>query len=260
MIISLKNVSWRRDTTMILCDMNWEVRQGQHWCIVGLNGSGKTTMLNVVNGYIWPTTGQVEVLDHRFGEVDLRELRKRIGWVSTSLQQKLHGHQTALTIVLSGKFATIGLYDDTNEEDLKHAEELMEFLGCTSLAARTYDTLSQGQRQKVLIARALMANPDLLILDEPCTGLDIFAREQLLEMIEKITKQPGGPTLLYVTHHIEEISPCFTHTLLVKRGEIYKADETANCLQSDVLSEFFDTPVEVQEHHNRKWLTLAGDR
>ncbi|MNO39135.1 putative ABC transporter ATP-binding protein YlmA [compost metagenome] len=260
MIISLKNVSWQRDTTMILREMNWEVKQGQHWCIVGLNGSGKTTMLNVVNGYIWPTTGQVEVLDHRFGDVDLRELRKRIGWVSTSLQQKLYGHQTALTIVLSGKFATIGLYDKTNEEDQKQAEELMEFLDCSSLAARTYDTLSQGQRQKVLIARALMANPDLLILDEPCTGLDIFAREQLLQMIEKITKQPGGPTLLYVTHHIEEITPCFTHTLLVKNGEIYKGDETENCLQSDVLSDFFDTPVEVQEHHNRKWLTLGDDK
>lgn len=181
------------------------------------------------------------MLDHRFGDVDLRELRKRIGWVSTSLQQKLYGNQTALNIVLSGKFATIGLYDKTNEEDQKQAEELMEFLDCSSLVSRTYDTLSQGQRQKVLIARALMVNPDLLILDEPCTGLDIFAREQLLQMIEKITKQPGGPTLLYVTHHIEEITPCFTHTLLVKSGEIYKGDETVNCLQSDVLSDFFDT-------------------
>ncbi|WP_238652047.1 ABC transporter ATP-binding protein [Paenibacillus piscarius] len=257
MIISLENVSWRREQTMILQNMNWQVQQGQHWCIVGLNGSGKTTMLNVVNGYIWPTQGQVEVLGHRFGDVDLRELRKRIGWVSTSLQQKLYGHQTALNIVLSGKFATIGLYDKTEEEDLKQAEELLEFLDCSALATRTYDTLSQGQRQKILIARALIANPELLILDEPCTGLDIFAREQLLQMIEKITKQEGGPTLLYVTHHIEEIAPCFTHTLLVKKGEIYKAAGTAECLKSEVLSDFFDTPVEVQEHHNRKWLTLG---
>lgn len=257
MIISLENVSWRREQTMILHEMNWQVHEGQHWCIVGLNGSGKTTMLNVVNGYIWPTQGQVEVLGHRFGDVDLRELRKRIGWVSTSLQQKLYGHQTALNIVLSGKFATIGLYDKTEEADLKQAEELLEFLDCSALAARTYDTLSQGQRQKILIARALIANPELLILDEPCTGLDIFAREQLLQMIEKITKQEGGPTLLYVTHHIEEITPCFTHTLLVKKGEIYKAAETEECLKSEVLSDFFDTRVEVQEHHNRKWLTLG---
>lgn len=257
MIISLENVSWRREQTMILQNMNWQVHEGQHWCIVGLNGSGKTTMLNVVNGYIWPTQGHVEVLGHRFGDVDLRELRKRIGWVSTSLQQKLYGHQTALNIVLSGKFATIGLYDKTEEADLKQAEELLEFLDCSALATRTYDTLSQGQRQKILIARALIANPELLILDEPCTGLDIFAREQLLQMIEKITKQEGGPTLLYVTHHIEEITPCFTHTLLVKKGEIYKADETTECLKSEVLSDFFDTPVEVQEHHKRRWLTLG---
>lgn len=170
MIISLENVSWRREQTMILHEMNWQVEKGQHWCIVGLNGSGKTTMLNVVNGYIWPTQGQVEVLGHRFGDVDLRELRKRIGWVSTSLQQKLYGHQTVMNIILSGKFATIGLYDKTEEEDLKQAEELLEFLDCSALATRTYDTLSQGQRQKILIARALIANPELLILDEPCTG------------------------------------------------------------------------------------------
>jgi iron complex transport system ATP-binding protein len=257
MIIALDNISWRRDQTMILKDMNWKVRQGQHWCIVGLNGSGKTTMLNVVNGYIWPTSGHVEVLDHKFGDVDLRELRKRIGWVSTSLQQKLYGHQTALNIVLSGKFATIGLYDKTDEQDLQQAEELLAFLGCTELVQRTYDTLSQGQRQKILIARALMSSPDLLILDEPCTGLDIFAREQLLNMIQKITEQPKGPTLLYVTHHIEEIVPCFTHTLLIKKGEVYKADETPKCLTSEVLSDFFDTPVEVQQHLGRKWLTLA---
>lgn len=257
MIIELRDVSWRRDQTMILKNMNWQVERGQHWCIVGLNGSGKTTMLNVVNGYIWPTSGQVEVLDERFGNVDLRELRKRIGWVSTSLQQKLHGHHTALNIILSGKFASIGLYDQTSDEDLEQAHDLMRFLGCEELAQRTYDTLSQGQRQKILIARALIANPDLLILDEPCTGLDIFSREQLLQMIQRIAQQPGGPTLLYVTHHIEEIVPCFTHTLLIRQGEIYKADTTPNCLTSEVLSDFFGTGVAIQQHEDRKWLTLV---
>lgn len=257
MIIDIKDVSWKRDNKTILNGMTWQVRPGEHWSLLGLNGSGKTTLLNLVNGYMWPTTGEVSVLGERFGEVDLRELRKKIGWVSTSLQQKLYGHQTAEHIVLSGKFATIGLYDRTDEQDRGKALELMTFLGCETLLDRTYDTLSQGERQKVLIARALMAEPKLLILDEPCTGLDIFSREQLLQMIERITEQPDGPTLIYVTHHIEEIVPCFTHTLLIKKGEIYNSGATADLLTSATLSSFFGAPIEVRRRGGRMWLMLG---
>ncbi|WP_141506052.1 ABC transporter ATP-binding protein [Paenibacillus luteus] len=259
MIIDIQNVSWDRNEQKILQNINWTVQNGEHWCLLGLNGSGKTTLLNMINGYIWPTEGSMSVLDKKFGEFDLRELRKSIGWVSTSLQQKLYGSETALRIVLSGKFATIGLYDETNVEDVSHAENLMESLGCTALINRTYDTLSQGERQRVLIARALMPSPKLLILDEPCTGLDVFAREQLLQMIAAVAAAKDAPTIIYVTHHVEEILPCFTKTLLIKEGKVFAARETSDVLTSATMSDFFAVPVHIQRRDGRNWLSVQGE-
>ncbi|WP_040949412.1 ABC transporter ATP-binding protein [Gorillibacterium massiliense] len=254
MIIDVENVSWVRDNSIILKDVNWQVQPGEHWCIVGLNGSGKTTLLNMINGYIWPTKGKISVLGHKFGEFDLRELRKSIGWVSSSLQQRLYGSETALNIVLSGKFATIGLYDEFSHIDLTKAHTLLQLLGCEKLVSRKYDTFSQGERQRVLIARALMSSPKLLILDEPCTGLDVFARELLLSMIDNIAKQPDAPTLLFVTHHVEEIMPMFGKIILIKEGTVFKSGNTFDLLNTDILSDFFDAPVDVERRNGRTWL------
>ncbi|MBH5318109.1 ABC transporter ATP-binding protein [Paenibacillus sp. GSMTC-2017] len=259
MIIELSHVSWERGDDTILKDINWSVKEHEHWCLLGLNGSGKTTLLNLINGYIWPTAGQINVLGHKFGEYDLRLLRKNIGWVSTSLQQKLHGSDKALEIVVSGKHATIGIYDPYDDNDWNKADALMNRLGCSHLKQRTYDTLSQGERQRVLIARALMNDPKLLILDEPCTGLDIFAREQLLHMISSIVNTENAPTLVYVTHHIEEILPCFTQTLLVKQGAIYAADQTEHVLASERMSDFFDVQVNIEKRKDRYWLSVIGE-
>ncbi|MDQ8736684.1 ABC transporter ATP-binding protein [Paenibacillus sp. LHD-38] len=258
MIIDIQNVSWDRSDKHILRNINWQVKDGEHWCLLGLNGSGKTTLLNMINGYIWPTEGRMSVLGNPFGEFDLRELRKMIGWVSTSLQQKLYGSETAIKIVLSGKFATIGLYDQTDAEDNERAEELMRSLGCTALINRTYDTLSQGERQRVLIARALMASPKLLILDEPCTGLDVFSREQLLQMIAAVANEKHAPTIIYVTHHVEEILPCFTKTLLIKEGQVFAANDTTDVLTSELMSDFFSVPVEIKKRDGRNWLSVKG--
>jgi len=259
MIIDIQNVSWEQNNNKILEQINWQVHEGEHWCLLGLNGSGKTTLLNMINGYIWPTEGSMSVLGKKFGEFDLRELRKSIGWVSTSLQQKLYGSETALKIVLSGKFATIGLYDHTDSADLIQAEELMRTLGCTSLMERTYNTLSQGEKQRVLIARALMASPKLLILDEPCTGLDVFAREQLLQMIAAVAGEQNAPTIIYVTHHVDEILPCFAKTLLIKEGNVFAASDTSDVLTSALMSEFFAVPVDIEKRNGRNWLTVKGD-
>ncbi|RNB89259.1 ABC transporter ATP-binding protein [Brevibacillus nitrificans] len=259
MIIDVKNVSWQRDETTILDQINWQVSEGEHWCLVGLNGSGKTSLLKIISGYTWPTKGEVSVLDNLYGTVDLREVRKSIGWVSTSLMSQLHEHETAFRVILSGREATIGLYSAPTEEDKQQAQELLEMFRCVHLKNRPYGALSQGERQKVLIARALMAKPRLLILDEPCTGLDLLSREQLLAMIEQIAKQPGGPALVYVTHHIEEILPCFTHTLLLKDGKVYQAGENDQVLTTDELSRFFGVSVNIHRSQGRSWISLGEE-
>jgi iron complex transport system ATP-binding protein len=258
MMIDLQDVTWQRDERSILRNVSWQVEAGQHWCLVGLNGSGKTTLLNIICGYIWPTAGSVCVLGERYGATDVREVRKRIGWVSSALMEQLHEHESARRIVLSGRHATIGLYEAVTEADMEKAVTLLTEFGCGALLDRPYHTLSQGEKQKVLIARSLMADPELLILDEPCTGLDLLAREQLLYMIERIASQPGGPTLLYVTHHIEEILPCFTHTMLLKDGQVYRADSTPNVLNEGELSRFFGLPVGIQRTGDRTWVTIGN--
>lgn len=253
-IIEMKDVSWRRDGKTVLSHINWEVSEGENWALFGLNGSGKTTILNMLTGYIWPSEGKISVLGQKFGEVDLRQLRRSIGWVSSSLQEKLYGNDKAEDLIVSGKFASIGLYDRPAAEDYERAEQLMSQLGCAHLQGRSYQTCSQGEKQKLLIARALMASPKLLILDEACNGLDFISKESLLSSIENLAKGPNAPHMLYVTHHTEEILPVFGHTLLLRRGEVYGKGTTSDMLNSKSLSDFFELPVEVSWSHNRAWL------
>ncbi|SET90975.1 ABC transporter ATP-binding protein [Paenibacillus sp. NFR01] len=258
MIIDLHQVTWTRGANTLLSNVDWQVRPGEHWALLGLNGSGKTTLLNMITGYLWPTSGSISVLGHRFGDVDLRELRKSIGWVSSSLQEKLYGTDRTQYVIISGKHATIGLYDDFSEEDTSLARELMRQLGCLHLWDREYRTCSQGEKQKLLIARALMANPRILILDEPCNGLDLFSRERLLESIRELALSKESPTLIYVTHHTEEILPVFSHTLLLRRGEVVQSGESADLLTTDVLSSFFEAEVVVDKHGERVYVRAAN--
>ncbi|WP_416825974.1 ABC transporter ATP-binding protein [Ectobacillus polymachus] len=258
MIVSLEHVSWRRENKLVLNDVSWNIQSGEHWCLVGLNGSGKTTLLQIINGYIWPSEGKVKVFDFTYGKVKLAEVRKRIGWVSTALQQRFHGDEMTEEIVLSGVFSTIGLHEEVQDVDLHKAVGLLQSMHCEALIGREFATLSQGEQQKILIARALMASPELLILDEPCTGLDVLAREQVLAMIQMIARQPDAPTLIYVTHHIEEVLPCFTNTLLLKEGEVYASGKTEDCLTTATLSAFYEVPIEVVQQRDRKWLMLQN--
>lgn len=234
-VIELKDVSWVREGKQILSDIHWEISRGEHWALLGLNGSGKTTLLNIINGYIWPTTGTVRVLGQQFGKTDLRELRKSIGWVSSSLQERIREQELAEKIVLSGKYSTIGVYDDMTDKDYDRAREIMEELDCGYLWGRKYATCSQGEKQRLLIGRGLMGSPELLILDEPTSGLDFIARDKLLASVGKLAKKDGGPTLIYVTHHIEEITDAFSHTLLLKDGSIFAKGKTAEVLTEETL-------------------------
>jgi iron complex transport system ATP-binding protein len=255
-VIEMADVSWKRGNQTVLDQIDWQVREGEHWAILGLNGSGKTTLLNIINGYIWPTKGSVRVLGHKFGDVDIRELRKSIGWVSSSLQERIYGHDLAQHVVISGKYASIGLYEQPSKEDHDRAKQLMEQLGCGHLIDRTYQSCSQGEKQKILIARALMAAPKLLILDEPCNGLDFLSREALLSSISQLAAQPNAPHMLFVTHHIEEIVPIFTHTLLIRRGRVFAKGESKSVLTGPTLSDFFETPVQVDWRNDRAWLSI----
>lgn len=245
MTIEIRNVSWKRDGEYILRNINWTVDARENWAVVGLNGSGKTSLLGIISGYVFPSEGEVSVLGNTFGSCDLRELRKSIGWVSSSLQENLLVNERVEDIVLSGKYASIGLYDTPSKKDRKRASDLMVQFGCTAFAGRPYATLSQGEKQRVILARALMNSPRVLILDEPCTGLDIFARERFLAALSVIAKSSSAPTMLYVSHHIEEILPIFTCTLLLREGKVHSFGKTKRVLTESNLTDFFGSPVEV---------------
>jgi iron complex transport system ATP-binding protein len=250
-IIEVAGVSLMRDGKKLLSDIHWTVKKGEHWAVLGLNGSGKTTLLNMINGYIWPTKGSIKVLGKAFGKTSLPELRKSIGWVSSSIQERIPRNQLARDVVISGKYASIGLYEAVDAQDEEKALRLMEQLHCAALFSRAYEHCSQGERQKLLIARALMAEPRILILDEPCNGLDLFAREILLESVEELAKDKHGPTLVYVTHHPEEISPAFQKTLLIRNGEVFRQGRTSEMIEKQVLSRFFEHEIQVEWRGNR---------
>lgn len=258
-MISIENVSVIRNGKPILKDINWNVKKGEHWSILGLNGSGKTTLLNIVNGYLFPSSGKVEVLGNVFGKSYIPDVRKEIGLISSSLQQQLREFDTVLSIVLSGKFASIGLYDAVDKEDVNQAYLYMKMLHCDHLQDEKYEVLSQGERQRVLIARALMANPQILILDEPCNGLDLIAREDLLQLISNIANEKNAPSIIYVTHHVEEVLPMFTNTLLMKHGEVFTQGLTEEIMNETTLSAFYDRPISIQKEQGRAWIAIRSE-
>ena len=255
-IISLKNITWRRGGKDILKDVSWSVNSHEQWAILGLNGAGKTSILDIVLGYNYPTSGQAKVIGTEFGKASLPDMRKKIGYVSSSLD-KFHqtlNRETALNIVISGKFASFGIYQELDEDTIQLADGILESLNLTHLRDRTYDTFSQGERRRILIGRALMGQPELLILDEPCSGLDVRAREDVLNIVKRISDE--GRHLLYVTHHIEELIRPITHVLLVKDGEVLMAGPKAEVLTDQNLTEAYKTPVAVRFDNGRPSLII----
>lgn len=258
MVLQLEEVSLKRDGKWLLQNVNWQINKGEHWVLFGLNGAGKTSLLNILNAEYFPTTGKVNVVGMEFGKAYLGErLRKQIGFISSAIQQKFHQGDNAFEIVLSGEYGSIGLYEKPTDQVRNKAIQLLEQLGCIQYANRNYLTLSTGEKQRVLIARALMADPKLLILDEPANALDFIAREQLLETIEAIANKPNAPTMIYVTHHVEEILPVFNKTLLLKNGHVFDSGDTRKMICSDRLTQFFELPVHVFWDGNRPLLSKS---
>jgi len=252
-IIEFSHVSLTLQGKKILSDLSFCVEQGEKWAIVGPNGSGKTTALRIVNGYLRPTKGKVSILNEKFGESDLGELRKKSGFVSSYLDSLLESQDNVLDIVVSGRFGATRLWEVPPYEDVKRARRLLRELGCGRFEDRKLLELSQGERQKVLIARALMPEPHLLTLDEPCASLDLGSREQFLRGIETIAndKSTASLSMIYVTHRIDEIPNCFSHSLLLKNGKSLAAGKIEDVISSDNLSRCFGVDVEVKRWRGR---------
>lgn len=251
-ILSFEGVSLRKNGQILLQDINWQIQPGEDWGILGLNGAGKSLLLQMIAGNLWPSTGKLTVLGEVFGQTNLPDLTRRIGWVAASLQNKFYPQDLAEEIVLSGKFASIGLWQSYQASELTAAKDLLAALGGSDLIGKPYTVLSQGEKQLVLIARALLPQPELLILDEPCTGLDLFAREELLQRIERIKAQPDAPTVLFVTHHTEELLPFINRLLMVRQGRIYQQGIPQKLLTAPNLTEFYQKPIRLFPYQNER--------
>ncbi|MBT0903319.1 ABC transporter ATP-binding protein [Streptococcus infantarius subsp. infantarius] len=243
--LSLTNVSLERQNKKLLNNVTWQVNKGEHWAILGLNGSGKTSLLKLITAEYWTSQGSVEVLGNQFGGTDISNMRTKIGIVGSFIAERLSPHMLAEKIVLTGKYKSSILYTEYGEKELEEARQMLISIGGEHLLGRIYASLSQGEKQLLLIARSLMESPEILILDEATSGLDLFAREKLLRQIEQITNLPKAQTILYVTHHAEEITRSFTHVLLLKKGNIIAQGPKEQVLTEDILSNFYDQTVSI---------------
>ncbi|MFO7774561.1 MAG: ABC transporter ATP-binding protein [Candidatus Hydrogenedentota bacterium] len=254
-VLALRGVGVRKEGRWLLRDITWTVRRGEHWALLGANGSGKTTLLKIVTGYEWPTEGTVSVRGRRLGECHVPELRKTIGWVSSALERRIPPRDCAMTVALSGLDASFGVYRNFGAAEQDRARQSLDQLGLTPQANQPFETLSQGERQRVLIARALTPGPALLVLDEPCAGLDPAAREGFLARLSALRTARPDLTLVLVTHHIEEIHASVDNVLVLKQGEILACGAPPDMLQDHVLTEAFDHPCSVARHNGRYTLT-----
>jgi iron complex transport system ATP-binding protein len=259
-IVNLSNVNYRRNGSDLLQGINWQVKKGEHWAVLGPNGSGKTTLLQLLNGYIWPSSGDIHVLNRKLGTIDVRELRQKIGWLSSSILPLLHQHNESWKIVVTGKFGALAMYEEIQDEDRERAFEILSIQKSEHLACKPFGLLSQGEKQKVLMCRALMANPELLIMDEACTGLDIRAREDLLTHIAHLCSSPEAPTIIYVTHHTEEIIPSISKALLISEGKVIAQGDKEDTLKSSVLSKIFGLPIQLEWVNERPWTHIMSSR
>ena len=251
-VLHLQDVTIRRGTTTILDRLSWTVREGERWVVLGRNGAGKTTVLQVASGRMHPTSGTADLLGSRLGRVDVFELRPRIGLASAALAERIPGGELVRDVVLTAAYGMTGRWRESYEAvDEARAADLMAAFGVARFPDRRYGTLSEGERKRVQIARALMSDPELLLLDEPAAGLDLGGREELVAALAELAADRRSPVLVLVTHHVEEIPPGFTHLLLLADGRVHAAGPIGEVLTAENLSGAFGTPLQVER---------AGDR
>jgi iron complex transport system ATP-binding protein len=255
--IDLERVTVLRGERKILRNITWRVPAGACAAILGPNGSGKSTLARVIMGQMWPTTGDVRVLGQRFGETDLNQLRASIRLVQSSGAVEFDPDETTLNVALSGFFGTVGLYDAVTPAMGRTAARLLRQVGLAREAQQPYRTLSSGERMRCLIARALVVEPRLLILDEPTAGLDLLARERVLATVQQLVETHADPpAVLMITHHVEELLPATSQVLLLKDGRAAAAGPPRALLSAAVLSRVYDFPVHVTRRGGRYWLQV----
>jgi iron complex transport system ATP-binding protein len=258
--LDIRGVSYALDGKKILDSVSWTIEPGEHWAILGPNGSGKTTLLRIACGFLWPNAGG-DVYRKGRSLINLPELRKSIGWVSATLASQIPPSEPVLRTVVSGKYAQVGLFEwpweAPTKKDFALAEEYLEQMSAASLEDQEFGTLSQGEQQKVMIARARMTRPYLILLDEPCAGLDPGARENFLASLKKLGKRKQVPALVYVTHHVEEILPMFKKTLILKQGRVLASGKTSALLKPETLEKLYGVSLSTIRKKGRCW-PIAG--
>jgi iron complex transport system ATP-binding protein len=251
-ILQLSDISVRRGDRVILGPLNWQVLEGQRWVILGPNGAGKTTLLQICSSLIHPTTGEIHILGEKLGRVDVFELRTRIGLTSSALVEQLSPDELVMDVVLTAAYAMLGRWQEKYDLwDESRAMALLTALGVRELGERLFGSLSEGEKKRVQIARALMADPELLLLDEPASSLDLGGREDLLRRIESLSKDSLAPATVIVTHHIEEIPVGTTHALLLRDGVAVAQGEVASVITDQNLTQAYGLAINVQTEGGR---------
>jgi iron complex transport system ATP-binding protein len=257
-VVRLNGVGVRRGSSMLLRDVSWTVRADERWVVIGPNGAGKTTLLQVTAAQLYPSEGSAEVLGERLGGTDVFDLRPRIGLASAALADRVPPSEKVIDLVLTASYAIVGRWkEEYDSSDVTRAVELLDALGCAHLIRRRFATLSEGERKRVQIARALMPDPELLLLDEPAAGLDLGGREDLLRRISVLAHDRSAPTMVMVTHHVEEVADGFTHAMLMRRGTVLAAGRLADVFTEPSLSKCFGVPLIVECHQSR-WSARAA--
>jgi len=251
-VLQFTDVSVVRGGTVILDTVNWSVDDDQRWVILGPNGAGKTTTLQIAAAIAYPTTGRAEVLEEPLGATDVFELRPRIGFASTAMARKIPGAEKVIDVVMTAAYSVTGRWNEEYEEiDERRAQRVLSEWHLDHLADRKFGTLSDGEQKRVQIARAVMTDPEILLLDEPAASLDLGAREELLQLLGGYASEAASPAIIMVTHHVEEIPRGFTHVLLLANGKIVKAGPLAEALTTESLTETFGLNIELTETDGR---------
>lgn len=251
-VLRFTDVSYVRNGRAILDGVNWEVDSADRWVILGPNGAGKTTLMRVATANDYPTTGSVEVLDQRLGTFDIWELRNRLGFASTATARRIPASESVRNLVLTAAYSVEGRWNEQYDEyDVRQADRIIAEWGLTELADHPFGTLSDGERKRAMIARAVMTDPELLLLDEPSASLDLGARERLLQMLSGFAQSPHSPAMIMVTHHVEEIPPGFTHAMLLRDGKVQASGPIAETLTAETLAATFGMEFDLTREGGR---------